>query len=142
MTFFDVIGSGGAVGLLFRLAIFAMWPLGICIGCISILKSFDRSTSTFPLSFKILVVSFAVYIFIGSLSILWYAMGAHDAVSVANGAAKAQALALFLSNGLYSAMFALVGTVYYLFFIVVSLVVMHGKGVSEHEGQTEGGEAA
>ena len=127
MTFFEVVTNSGVIGLIIWIVVFTMWPVGIALGIISIIAASYRKKQQLPLSFKILIIIFVMYLFIGCMGAIWTSIISSGAIEITTGSEKATMLALSISNSLYILSFSLLGTIPFLLSIAVSIHILHFK---------------
>lgn len=142
ITFFDVVKSSGSVGIVIWIAIFTMWPVGIVLGIISIIAASNRKSKYIPSSFKILIITSLIYIFIGFLGAIRTFMHSFEVVTMGTGSGKASMLAFGISNSLYLLNFSLLNTMPFMLFIFISILILHFKEVpiSAEELMSQDGE--
>ncbi len=123
VTFFDIVISSGIIGIGIWILIFSLTGVGFLLGISAIISSATAKSKQIPLSVKLMPVGL-VFIFL--LGLLGAITGAIDSfASLAPGAAKAQILALALSQSLYSLSFSLFGSIEYIIFFGIALIVLH-----------------
>ena len=142
VTFLDVVKSSGSVGIVIWIAIFTMWPVGIVMGIISIITASNRKSKDTPLSFKILIITSLIYIFIGFLGAIRSFILSAEVVRMDSGSGKASMLAFGISNSLYLLAFSLLNTMPFMLFIFISILILHFKEVpmSPEELMSQDGE--
>ena len=126
-TFFDIVKNSGTIGIICWIAIFTMWPVGIVLGIISLIAASYRTTRRIPSSFKILIITLVIYLFIGALGTIQTSILSSEAIKIATGAEKATRLALGISNSLYLLAFTFLNTIPFMFFIFISILILHFK---------------
>lgn len=124
ITFFDVIACSGGFSIIAWIAIFTMWPVAFVLGLISLVASSSREKNITPLPFKILIIFTVIYLFIGALGAINESLASIESIGYV-GSDKARLLALSISNSLYILAFTLLGMIPFLFFISVSVIVLH-----------------
>ena len=137
ITFFEIVGSSGTVGKIVWGVLFSMWPVAFVLGIFASIASAIRKTSELPLSFKYLIAFPVLYFFAGAVGVIFGMINAASTVGTLSGAKGAVAFAMSLSHILYSVAFMLMGMIPFLFFIVISLVLMHIINVPEETIETE-----
>ena len=125
ITFFDVVRNSGTVGIVIWIVIFTMYPVGLFLGMISVVASSTRKKNITPLSFKMLIIAVVSYLFIGALGAINGSLESIGAVAADEVSAKASIIALSISNSMYILSFTLLGMVPFLFFIAVSVIILH-----------------
>lgn len=131
MSFSQVVLFGGAVGIIVWSVIFTMWPAGTVLGIFSCIASGVRKTNNTPLSFKWLMIAPMLYFFIGATWVMWSTLRlSEDIVSTSMDTKTIfQVLPFRISNALYMASFTLFGMVPFIFFIILSVIVLHVKSL-------------
>jgi hypothetical protein len=123
--FMTVVLSGGILGLLNWAGIFLWGMLAIPLGIVSIVHCANCRLRQLPITTKLLAVG-AVWLFV--LGWVGVAQGTVFAFSgLATGAPDVSILALSISQSVYSIAGALCVCQFYLFFLLISIVVVHFK---------------
>jgi hypothetical protein len=78
-----------------------------------------------PLTFKLLLLAAAFNIFVATVNISFEMSTALKFVTERDASGKAYSLALTISDALYTATFALLATLAYLFFIAIASITSH-----------------
>ena len=129
MSFFDIVGNSGTIGVIIWIAIFSMTPVGIVLGIISIFSTSSCSDKkSFPLFFKILIITLVAYFFIGFLGVV---NGSFEALAALDfeGVEKTTLAAVGISNVIYTLSFTLLGAIPFMFFIFISTIILHFKQI-------------
>ena len=137
ISFFQIVQSSGTLGQIIWMIIFTMLPVGIILGIISTVSASIRKTDKMPLSFKWLVIAPFFYFFVGASAVILGIFNATSALETVSGAKKATALAISISNTLYAGVLTVMGILPFLFFIVLSLVIIHLKKRNHLQQQVE-----
>lgn len=124
-SFFQIVLSSGILGIITWSVIFTMCPVGIVLGIFSCIASGVRKTNNLPLSFKWLILAPILYFFVGAIGVMWSMLRATGATILCPTCAKAVFLAQPISNSLYTAAFTFLGMVPFIFFIVLSVIILH-----------------
>lgn len=122
------IFSTGPFGMLMWLGIvfwsLAAWPLGI----LSIVHSAMLRRLQTPLATKLLACGMASLLLLGGFGVAQGMMFAlHNLATMPAGAAQFAMLALNLSTAVWAAVFSLGACLHYIFFISVSVIIIHFK---------------
>ena len=127
ITFFDVVDSGGIYSIIVWILIFSMWPVGIVLGCVSLIRSsLRKKPQGLPFSFRLLVAAPFFYFFISATSIMYFIISTTEILQKPTGAlTKSQALALYISNALYQAAFTILNMTPFIFFMFLSILILH-----------------
>ena len=116
----------GGVGVFLWLVIYTMGAMGILLGIISIAETRRKEKNQVVLSFRLLIITLLIYLFIGSLMAIRSIIIANEALGQ-SGAAKAYSIAIGISNCLYATAFTLISATPYIVFIAVSIIISHYK---------------
>lgn len=110
------------LGILFWSA--ASWPLGI----VSVIHCGMMKTRQIPLATKLLLLGPVWLLMLAWLGVTQATIYSFfNLATMASGAVQQAFLALNISHGLWSVAFALGGTLHYLFFLTVSMIIIHFK---------------
>ena len=123
--FMTVVLSGGPLGLLNWAGIFLWAILALPLGILSIVGCATLRVRQYPLATKLLIVG-AVWLFV--LGWVGVAQGTTSAFSMlGRGAPDVEVLAFGISQALFSVAGSLAVCQHYLFFIMISMVIIHFK---------------
>jgi hypothetical protein len=124
-SFFDVIRNSGSIGIIIWSIIFIFFVIGPVLGIFSIICCSKTKSKQIPLSFKLLIIS-AICLFLSGLyGALTGAIDTFCGFATIGSVDQAQILSLSSSQALYSFAFGVQGSFLYLFFITISLIVLH-----------------
>ena len=127
-SFLGVVFSSGLLGLLNWAGIFLWGLLALPLGILSVIHTTTTRRTQWPLATKLLVVG-AVWVFV--LGWVGGAQGTMYAFStlaqLEAGAMQQQLMAMSLAHALWSVAGALMVCQVYLFFLLISLVILHFK---------------
>ena len=123
--FFTVVASGGPLGLLNWVGIFLWAILGIPLGILSIVHCTTSRVRQWPLATKLLVIGGIWLLVLGWGGVAQSTISAFS--NIASGPANAGLLALDISQAVYSIARALAVCQCYLFFLLISIVIIHFK---------------
>jgi len=127
ISLFEIIASGGIVSIVAWTALSWAFPLSLLLGVASSISSTMSKKPESPLTFKLLLLAAAFNIFVATVNISFEMSTALKFATARNaiGAAKQRVLALTISDALYTAAFALLATLAYLFFIAIASITSH-----------------
>jgi hypothetical protein len=123
--FFNVILSRGPLGVLTWAAIF-FWAIAVLpLGVLSIVHSANLKSKRWPLSTKLLLFGPVFLLVLGWIGVVQGLIGMF--AGLASGAPDVGLFALAVSQSLYSLAGTLFLMQFYLFFFLISFVVIHFK---------------
>ncbi len=137
MTFMDVIMASGLLSIIIWISLLLSLLISPILGIISIIYSAMKKDNQFPLILKILLIHLITIIFAGGIGIISHGIYANKLTTInSEGMEKSQQLALNISNSLYLGAFICIISFALLFFIVISIIILHFKA-SKKRGYNE-----
>ena len=127
VTFFDIIMNSGFIGVIVWFFIFTLTGTGFLLGIWAIISSATVKSKQVPLSIKLLVTGIFLLFFFGLFGAVIGTVDSFAGLATATGPAKDQILALSISQVLYSLAFSLLGCIEYMFFLIMSIIILHYK---------------
>lgn len=126
ISFFDIVAQSGMVGILIWILILSLIAVGLFLGIIGVVASANTETKQIPLAVKLQCLGFMALFILGLYGALTGTVNAFACMAM-TGAGKAQYLAVSISQALYSWQFSLLGCLEYVFFLVISVSILHFK---------------
>ena len=102
-----------------------MQTAAFILGIWSVIACAKTKSKQIPLVLKLLVCSLVVLFLCGLMGTVTGTVDTFRNMGSSTGAAKALAMAVSISNALYSLFFSLFGCFEYLFFLAISAIVLH-----------------
>lgn len=121
-----VVFSGGLWGLLNWAGIFLWAILAVPLGILSIVQCINPCNRQYPLATKLIIIGIVWLFILGWVGVAQGVIFAFSSLS-SSGAADPAALALCISQSLYSVATALTVCQLHLFFLLPSIVILHFK---------------
>ncbi len=126
MTFFDVALGGGAPTLLIWIVVLAMSVVSPLLAVAAIIVSLLQKGRGHNSMFKVLVFSVPFALAIGSFGVVLNMFRIHGFLEP-SGSAKAQSLAICISNSLYMPFIAILASVPCMIAIFICIIILHFK---------------